>query len=90
MKGLYYWLDLRDKNGVPDHQKIMPTIIIAVAAVAHFVRVPFNWIELTILGSIAFGPRMFGLFLRRSNFGFTGTYNEVYNRRDPTTGEEPT
>lgn len=65
-----YWLDLRDAKGRPDHQKIIPLVVIIAAIVFHAVHNPFAWWELVVLGAIAFGPRMYGLFLRRSSFGF--------------------
>jgi hypothetical protein len=95
-----YWLDLRDRDGRPDHQKIVPFVVILAAIVLHAVGQPFAWWELVVLGAIAFGPRMYGLFLRRSSFTFgasasrTDTYTEtvsrqeIVKRRDPILGFE--
>lgn len=61
------WLDLRDARGKPDHQKVMPTILVFAAIALHAVSRPFGGMELVVLGALCFGPRMFGLYLRRAN-----------------------
>lgn len=89
MKWLYYWLDLCDSRGKPDNQKILPLVVVIAALVANFVHNPFSVTALIVLGAIAFGPRVYGLFLR---YGLNSSaINEVnkaiYARRED--GEEP-
>lgn len=69
----YYWLDLYDRTNRPDHQKIAAFTLLIAAIVFHALGKAFTWWELVILGAIAFGPRMYGLFLRRSSFTFGPT-----------------
>lgn len=66
MRRLYYWLDLYayQKPDVPDHNKIMQTVVVGVFIIGHFTGHPFS-VQMTLtLGAIAFGPRVFSQFLR--------------------------
>jgi len=67
------WLDLRDDAGRISHQKLVLLGFLVIAILFHAIGIQFSWWELVVLGSIACGPRMFGLFLRRSSFSFGGT-----------------
>lgn len=64
-----YWLDCRDRFGRPDSQKILPIILFFAALVFHWFAKPLPPLTLTILGAIAFGPRMYGLYLKRAHIG---------------------
>jgi hypothetical protein len=62
---LYYWLDLYayGKPDIPDHNKVMSTVVVSGFLIGHFTGHPFS-VQMTIaLGAISFGPRIFGQFL---------------------------
>lgn len=57
-------LDVYDRDGRPDAQKILPYIVVLGTLVLHAKGHPLDTATVIVLGAIAFGPRMFGLFLR--------------------------
>jgi hypothetical protein len=62
---LYYWLDLYayGKPDIPDHNKVMSTVVVFGFLIGHFTGHPFS-VQMTVaLGAISFGPRIFGQFL---------------------------
>lgn len=65
-------LDVYDSSGKPDAQKILPYIVVLGTLVLHAKGHPLDTATVIVLGAIAFGPRMFGLFLR-GRFPATGT-----------------
>lgn len=91
--------DLRDATGKVDNQKIVPLLFLVAAVVFHAIGNRFAWWELVILSAVAFGPRMYGLFLRRSSFTFGGQLStsestsvseQITATRDHELGIEPT
>lgn len=57
-------LDVYDVTGKPDAQKILPYIVVLGTLWLHAKSHPLDTATVIVLGAIAFGPRMFGLFLR--------------------------
>jgi len=59
------WLiDLYDAQGKPDAQKILPYVVVGGTLWLQAKGHQLDTATIVVLGAIAFGPRMFGLFLR--------------------------
>lgn len=58
-------LDLRDGSGRVSNQKLLPLVLFIAALVFQALKNPLSTSALVVLGALAFGPRMYALFIRR-------------------------
>lgn len=57
-------LDLVDSHGQPDHGKVIPVAVVAVALVLHGIGNPLGVLELVVMVSAAYGYGAWRTFLR--------------------------
>ena len=79
-----------EQTGVTDHAKVATTGLLVVALVLHAVRVPLQWWELLILGTLAFSSlALYTTLLKSGIFSMTEDKSTVeQNTTNHTTIDE--
>lgn len=93
-------LDLVDREGRPDHGKILPAILLFSAIIAQFLDKQYSLGVLIALGSLSYGYGMWRTFLRSKaatatehtenvNVKIKQRYEEILSKRDVENGVDP-